>query len=305
MVAEVSEGPPPDRVVRVHLLGPFSISLGGAGSRTATAIGPWPRPSAKRLCELVFVSPGHRVGRELACEALFHDLGAAAAARALSKALSMARRVLVGLGHPGAELLQADLAHVWAAPDVPLEVDLERHEQALRAALAMGPGRGRDDGLVLALAAEGVVLEDEPYADWAEGPRQRVNGLRRAGRLELARDRTRGAGRSGPAEVVQAWEACLSLDPACEEAAAALMRAYAAQGLRHLVVRTYERCRVALEDLGLRISPALEEIHATATFEPATTGPAGTVGRSSGPYPHQGGPQTGERAVRRGGEPAR
>ncbi|MGP8206517.1 MAG: AAA family ATPase [Acidimicrobiales bacterium] len=282
MVAEVSEGPPPDQVVQVHLLGPFSISLGGAGTRTPTAIGPWPRPSAKRLCELVFVSPGHRVGREQACEALFHGLGATAAARALSKALSMARSVLGGLGHPGPELLQADLNHIWAAPAVPLEVDLERHEEALRGALAMGPGLGRDNRLVLALAKEGVVLEDEPYADWAAGPRQRVDGLRETGRLELARDRSRGAGRSGPADVIEAWEACLSLSPACEEAAAALMRAYAAQGLRHLVVRTYERCRAALEDLGLRISPALEEIHATAAFEPATTGAAGAA-PSAGP----------------------
>ncbi|MGO9657839.1 MAG: hypothetical protein ACLP7F_05685, partial [Acidimicrobiales bacterium] len=119
VVAEVSEGPPPDQVVQVHLLGPFSISLGGARTRTPTAIGPWPRPSAKRLCELVFVSPGHRVGREQACEALFHGLGATAAARALSKALSMARSVLGGLGHPGPELLQADLNHIWAAPAVP------------------------------------------------------------------------------------------------------------------------------------------------------------------------------------------
>jgi class 3 adenylate cyclase len=70
--------------------------------------------------------------------------------------------------------------------------------------------------------------------------------------------------------MVEAWESCLGHDPACEEAAAALMRAYAAQGLRHLVVRTYERCRAALEELGLHISPALDEVQAAATFEPAS-----------------------------------
>ncbi len=47
------------------------------------------------------------------------------------------------------------------------------------------------------------------------------------------------------------------------------MRAYSAQGLRHLTVSTYERCRSALEELGLRTSPAFEEVHAAAIFEPA------------------------------------
>ena len=44
---------------------------------------------------------------------------------------------------------------------------------------------------------------------------------------------------------------CLEHDPACEEAAAALMRITGGVGLRHFVVRTYDRCRAALEDLGL------------------------------------------------------
>ena len=69
-------------------------------------------------------------------------------------------------------------------------------------------------------------------------------------------------------------------DPACEEAAAALMQAYSAQGLRHLVVRTYERCRAALEELGLRISPALDEVHAAATFEPAAPRAPGAPSRA-------------------------
>ena len=59
-----------DARVRVTLLGPFTIRL---GERSA---GPWYRPPAKRLCELVMVSPGLRVGREVARELLFADLGA-------------------------------------------------------------------------------------------------------------------------------------------------------------------------------------------------------------------------------------
>ena len=112
--------------------------------------------------------------------------------------------------------------------------------------------------------AGGVPLEDEPEAEWAARVRERVEYLRQEARLELARDRSRGVGRAHPEEVLQAWQACLEADPTDEEAASALMRLYAAQGRRPLAVAVYERCAAALADLGLRTSPALEEVRASA-----------------------------------------
>ncbi len=93
--------------VEVMVLGSFSISLGG---RTA---GPWPRPTAKRLCELVLISPGQRASRDLLCEELFVGRSPERAAAALSRALSMARSVLSDLGGSAAGLLQSDRANVW------------------------------------------------------------------------------------------------------------------------------------------------------------------------------------------------
>jgi DNA-binding SARP family transcriptional activator len=123
------------------------------------------------LCELVLVSPGRRIGREAACEALFPHLGSAAATNELRKALSMARTALSALGEPAAGLLMADRAFIQAQNSRGLEVDFEAHEEALRLALSMPPGQGRDDNLALALEEEGTLLEDEPYAEWALGPR--------------------------------------------------------------------------------------------------------------------------------------
>src|SRR5690349_13423981 len=108
--------------VKVRLLGPFSVASGG---RVA---GPWPRPSARRLCQFVLVSPGRRVSRDLVCEELFGGLDPHAAARAVSKALSMARSTLAGLGETAASLLEADLSHIWASPAAEAEVDAEAHE---------------------------------------------------------------------------------------------------------------------------------------------------------------------------------
>src|SRR5690349_2678682 len=258
-----------DVAVRVRLLGPFSVVSGGR------AAGPWPRPSARRLCQLVLVSPGRRVSRDLVCEELFADLDPRAAARSVSKALSMARAALSNLGEPATTLLEADLTHIWANPAV--EVDAAKHEQALRAALAMGPGHERDDLLATALADDGELLADEPYADWALRPRERLEALRQEARLALARDRARGAGDTRPEAQLAAWAACAEHDPASEEAAAALVRGYFAEGYRELAVRAYERCRAALGDLGLGLSPWLEEVYATAAFEagaPRTQTPA-------------------------------
>ena len=258
-----------DVAVRVRLLGPFSVVSGGR------AAGPWPRPSARRLCQLVLVSPGRRVSRDLVCEELFADLDPRAAARSVSKALSMARAALAPLGEPATALLEADLTHIWANPAV--EVDAAQHEQALRAALAISPGHERDGLLATALADDGELLADEPYADWALRPRERLEALRQEARLALARDRARGAGDIRPEAQLAAWAACAEHDPASEEAAAALVRGYFAEGHRELAVRAYERCRAALGELGLGLSPWLEEVYATAAFEagpPRTQAPA-------------------------------
>ncbi|HXW80123.1 MAG TPA: AAA family ATPase, partial [Acidimicrobiales bacterium] len=183
----------------------------------------------------------------------------------------MARGVFALLGEAGSRLLQADRANIWAVPRPALEIDFEGHEEALKAALAMAPSQARDDHLVAALAEDGTLLVDEPYADWALPPRERLEGLRQQARIVLARDRAIGAGRTGLEAVVDAWESCLDHDPASEEAAAALVRAYQAQGSRQLVVRTYERCRAALEELGLRPSPALESVHVAVALGQTTT----------------------------------
>ncbi len=240
-------------VVEVKLLGRFTVTLGGR------SVGPWPRPSARRLCQVLLVSPGRRVSRVSACEALFPSLSPEAAARQLYRVQSMARQALRELGPQASRLLCADPSQIWADPSVVLAVDLDAHEEALRAALRAPPGNGRDAALVGALATRGVPLEDEPAAEWAATVRERVEYLRQEARLELARDRLRGVGRAHPEDVAQAWQDCFAADPSDEEAASALMRLYGAQGRRPLAIQAYERCSSALFSLGLTTSSALEQ----------------------------------------------
>src|SRR5260370_21519303 len=274
--APAAGGPAPGagsgaRGVCVRLLGQFTVT---SGRRPA---GRWQRPTARRLCELVLIAPGRRVSRALAWEELFPGMDPRSAARALSKALSMARASLAELGEPGASLLSADLTHIWASPLA--QVDAVDQLAGMTGALAMGPGRARDQALVAALADEGDLLADEPYAEWAARPREHLAALRQEARLALARDLAGGHGHDQPSRpsrpdaAMGAWLAVFEHDPACEEAAGALMRGYLAQGRRELAARIYERCAAALAELALRASPSLDELHVAVTQPPLPGAP--------------------------------
>ena len=216
--------------IRVNLLGPFSVALEG---RVA---GPWARPVARRLCGLVLVSPGRRISRVAACDALFPKLPPTEAARGLSKAIAMAHAALAPLGEAGRALLQADRAYVWASRDYPLEVDWEAEEEALRLRPRRSARFGPRRPPRRSTSERGrCCSKTSQAAEWASRPREHREWARQEARLTLARDRARGSGRSRPADVVGAWEACLMHDPTCEEAACALMRVYSSQKRQALV----------------------------------------------------------------------
>jgi DNA-binding SARP family transcriptional activator len=184
--------------VQVQLLGSFAISVG------AESAGPWTRLSAKRLLELVFLSPKRRITKEVASDTLFPDLAPRAATNAMYNALSAARAALADLGGPATGVLRTDRTHIYIPDDAPVLVDLEFHERALSTALEMPAGDGRDAALVEVLSEERVLLEDEAYSDWALRPRESLELARQDARLALARGRSLGLGRSGREDVIEA-----------------------------------------------------------------------------------------------------
>ena len=147
-VAQSLPGPAasPDVLLTSSCLGASLVTLGGR------VIGEWPRPSARRLCQIVLTSPGPagrpRTSVQSPCS---RHLAARRQPRSLYRALSMARLTLRKLGPQAAGLLRADAKQIWADPGVrPRRSTLTSHERALRTALLAEPGLARDSSLARA-----------------------------------------------------------------------------------------------------------------------------------------------------------
>ena len=235
--------------LRVDLLGGFRVEL--PDGRVA---GPWERPSARRLVQVLLLREQRRIGREELADLLFPDLAPPRAANAVSKALTMARAALAPW--PG---LRADRDVIWL--DGQVELDLETVSRALREALAQPPGDARDAALVSALRHRGRLLDEELYSDWAAAERHAYERLRADASVALARDRAAGYGRASAHAVADAWSQVLAQDWSNDEAGAALLGTYAELGQPDQVVRTYRRVVAALHQLGLEPSESLERCY--------------------------------------------
>jgi DNA-binding SARP family transcriptional activator len=102
--------------------------------RPARGTVPLPSACASSSC----LSPSHRLGREVARDLLFPQLATVASAKALSKALSLAREALAPLGPAADALLRTDRTNIWVGDELLLDVDAEAHERRRPVSIASG-----------------------------------------------------------------------------------------------------------------------------------------------------------------------
>ena len=192
--------------VEIRLLGGFGVTV------DSRPIPPdaWPQRRAADLVKLLALARGHRMARDEVLEALWPQLAADAAASNLHKAASNARRAL---GDRGAVVLRGGMVELGPAAEV--TTDVERFE------------RGDDS------AYGGELLPNDPYEQWALGPRSRLHERR------LALMRSEGS-----------WEDVLREDPADEEAHRALMRLHVTSGDRSAAARQFRLLCNELARLG-------------------------------------------------------
>ncbi|MDQ1643371.1 MAG: hypothetical protein QOJ90_2722 [Actinomycetota bacterium] len=260
-------GPRPDeaRQVQLSVLGTFAVEINDVSA-------PAP-PSASRkmrtLLKLLAVERGHLVSTDRAVEVLWPD---GPPERPVENVATLVSRLRSWLG-PTA--IEGSRTGYRLAPGV--DVDVARAESLTeRADGALNEGH---PGVAMVSAEQacllltrGDVLEDEPYAAWAEPARHAQVALLRRARVAHARAAL-AAGE--PKQAVVTAAAGLADDPLDEELARLLMTAHRDAGEPARALSAYDELRRTLDDeLGTSPAPETEALFVSLLREEAPS-PAG------------------------------
>lgn len=214
------------------------------------------RGPAMALLKVLLCSPQRRAPRSEIIKAIWPDYEAINAAHALDSAASVLRRhilrhgeigeMLISLRGGGETLLKLpDQNRLWVDADAFLS-------QASKAMRAEHQGRNPIPLLEDALAlARGEFLEDDLYAEWAQGRRHTINGARHRALFKLVDLYLKG----GQISLAEEWLfAVLEEDPTDEDALCRLMALLAQQGRRREALQLYQYTKdVLLEE---HVAPA-------------------------------------------------
>ena len=238
--------------MRLLILGAFAVDVGAASEPLAPAAS----RKARTLLKLLAVERGHLVPTDRAVEVLWPDGPPARPVENVATLVSRLRSWLgpqiVESGHDGYRL----------GRDV--EVDLAIAESlTVRAEQALSEGHS---GVALvpaeqacALLARGRVLEDEPYAEWAEPARHAQVALLRRARLAYV-----GAALAAgdPRQAVAVAASGIADDPMDEEMVRRLMTAHHDAGEPARALAAYAQLRnVLADDLGTNPAAETEALH--------------------------------------------
>ena len=159
--------------LQAELLGRFSLRVHGAAVPAAA----FERPSGLRLVKLLLATPGHRIRREAAAEALWPEADSVRSGANLRKAICFARRALIDAGAPDGAIV-TDGPAVAIHDAVAVEVDTDRLRAAVFAALDARVAHRAPDPHHLADLAELAgrdLLPDEPDEEWLLPLRERLH----------------------------------------------------------------------------------------------------------------------------------
>ena len=238
-------------MLTARLLGRFWVVVDGKVVDTS---------SSRRTRSVLAYLLAHRdapVNRDLLMDMFWPGASAEAARNNLHVALSGVRRVLRAV-HP--EPLLERWYDMYRLADWDLWVDVEKFEGHCRD----GRRAGREGDVAAELRAyelagqlyEGDFLADDPYAEWAAGPREalRLQAIEAQSRLV-----TLYAARGEHGAATLLGRKILTTDPCNELVHRQLMISYVGSRQTHLALLQYHRCRETLWN-AFRIRPAPETV---------------------------------------------
>ncbi len=260
------------RAVRLLVCGVFVVEMDGESATVPRAAS----RKARTLLKLLAVERGHLLPTDRAVDVLWAD---GLPARPVDNVATLVSRLRSWLGPA---VVEGDREGYRLAPHV--EVDVGTAERlTVRAEQALNDGHS---GVALVsaeqactLLARGRILEDEPYAAWAEPARHAQVMLLRRARLAHIHAAVAAA---EPLRAVAAATSGVNDDPLDEAMVRWLMTALRDAGEPARALAAYARLRRALaEDLGTNPAPETEALHVALLREEPLPHPVSQVGASS------------------------
>lgn len=261
------------RRIPVRMFGPLSVEIDGTrlGPRDLGGI------KTKQVFELLVSARGHPMPKERIADLLWGEALPQNVSATLETYVSVLRRHLGA----GRHLIVTE-AEAYRADREVLALDLDRFDELIeRSAQGRASHRRRqiEDALKL---VRGEVLEDEPYAAWAEELHQHYTQHVLRARLDAAR---LALVEGDPRGALSHAEAALAMEPLIEAAHRLVILAHYASGAHQEALRSYDRCRTVLRsELEVEPDPETEELaaairqrHAPEELVAATGTPSPTV----------------------------
>jgi DNA-binding SARP family transcriptional activator len=238
----------------IRLFGPLAIEDGGR------ALGPRDLGGArpKQVLEILLAARGHRVTTDRLADLLWPEQRPQNTAGSLQTFVSALRRHLTHDRERARELVVTEAQAYRFATDL-VDFDLDRFDGLVERS-AREPTRMARHSLVQALAlVHGELLEDEPYAVWAQDLRGTYQGRVLGARLDAA---DAALAELDYADAMTHAGVAAALDRFSERAQRTAMLALYALGRQHEALQVYRRFRALIDgEFGLEPAAQTRALH--------------------------------------------
>jgi DNA-binding SARP family transcriptional activator len=234
-ILEPAHGASRQGVVEARLFGPLRLRVDGS------PVTGWAGQRGPSVLRFLLSRQSHACSRDELLAEFWPEVSPGAARNRLQVAVSGLRRTLQEVTN--LHVIQYADGGYRVNPELLVDVDVERFDQALSAARAAERSAATDR----ALAAYGDAIElyggdfaaDAPYEQWALLPRESlrmsyIDALDRVSRIQLRMNRLD--------DCISTGLRMLAVDPCREDAHRLLMSCYARQGRTYQALRQYDLC---------------------------------------------------------------